>query len=92
MWVEFVPSTHLLPPLSFCSFESIRNRATAFRKSEIYSLCVVVGNLPRFYFLCVPSLLVSSQDYGSFFARHALNNTYPGYRVPPGTQHYPHEM
>lgn len=28
------------------------------------------------------------KDYGSFFAQHALNSTYPGYRAPPGTQHY----
>lgn len=28
------------------------------------------------------------KDYGPFFAQHALNNNYPGYRAPPGTQHY----
>ncbi|XP_014262300.1 basic-leucine zipper transcription factor A isoform X2 [Cimex lectularius] len=28
------------------------------------------------------------KDYSSFFAQHALNSTYPGYRPPPGTQHY----
>lgn len=28
------------------------------------------------------------KDYTSFFAQHALNSTYPGYRAPPGTQHY----
>lgn len=28
------------------------------------------------------------KDYSSFFAQNALNSTYPGYRVPPGTQHY----
>lgn len=28
------------------------------------------------------------QDYSLFFERHALNSTYPGYRAPPGTQHY----
>lgn len=28
------------------------------------------------------------KDYSSFFAQHALNSTYPGYRAPPGTQHY----
>nr|XP_018916740.1 PREDICTED: PDZ and LIM domain protein Zasp-like isoform X3 [Bemisia tabaci] len=27
------------------------------------------------------------KDYTSFFAQHALNSTYPGYRAPPGTQH-----
>jgi len=29
-----------------------------------------------------------NRDYSSFFAQHALNDTYPGYRAPPGTQHY----
>lgn len=29
-----------------------------------------------------------NKDYSSFFERHALNSTYPGYRAPPGTQHY----
>lgn len=28
------------------------------------------------------------QDYRPFFQRHAINSTYPGYRAPPGTQHY----
>lgn len=28
------------------------------------------------------------KDYGAFFAKNALNNTYPGYRAPPGTQHH----
>jgi hypothetical protein len=28
------------------------------------------------------------KDYSSFFAQHALTPTYPGYRAPPGTQHY----
>ncbi|KAL1139701.1 hypothetical protein AAG570_006679 [Ranatra chinensis] len=28
------------------------------------------------------------KDYSQFFAQHALNPTYPGYRAPPGTQHY----
>lgn len=28
------------------------------------------------------------KDYSSFFAQHALNSTYPGYRAPPGTQYY----
>lgn len=28
------------------------------------------------------------KDYSSFFAQHALNSTYPGYKAPPGTQHY----
>ncbi|XP_026474842.1 vegetative cell wall protein gp1-like [Ctenocephalides felis] len=28
------------------------------------------------------------KDYSQFFAQHALNATYPGYRAPPGTQHY----
>lgn len=31
------------------------------------------------------------KDYTSFFAQHALNSTYPGYRAPPGTQHYSEE-
>ncbi|CAB0008625.1 unnamed protein product [Nesidiocoris tenuis] len=31
------------------------------------------------------------KDYSTFFAQHALNSTYPGYRAPPGTQHYPSE-
>uniref|UniRef100_A0A336LSK4 CSON015036 protein n=1 Tax=Culicoides sonorensis TaxID=179676 RepID=A0A336LSK4_CULSO len=29
----------------------------------------------------------AQKDYTQFFAKNALNNTYPGYRVPPGTQH-----
>ncbi|XP_026755365.1 uncharacterized protein LOC113515380 isoform X5 [Galleria mellonella] len=29
-----------------------------------------------------------NKDYTSFFAQHALNHNYPGYRAPPGTQHY----
>lgn len=28
------------------------------------------------------------KDYSSFFAQHALSHNYPGYRAPPGTQHY----
>ena len=28
------------------------------------------------------------KDYSQFFAKHALNNTYPGYKIPPGTQFY----
>jgi len=28
------------------------------------------------------------KDYMPFFAQNALPNTYPGYRAPPGTQHY----
>lgn len=28
------------------------------------------------------------KDYSSFFAQHAINNNYPAYRAPPGTQHY----
>lgn len=28
------------------------------------------------------------KDYSSFFAKNALNQTYPGYRAPPGTQHH----
>ncbi|XP_048007586.1 early nodulin-75-like isoform X5 [Leguminivora glycinivorella] len=28
------------------------------------------------------------KDYTGFFAQHALNQSYPGYRAPPGTQHY----
>lgn len=28
------------------------------------------------------------KDYSSFFAKNALPNNYPGYKVPPGTQHY----
>nr|XP_023013189.1 extensin isoform X3 [Leptinotarsa decemlineata] len=27
-----------------------------------------------------------NKDYTSFFAQHALNSTYPGYKIPPGTQ------
>ncbi|XP_033149714.1 uncharacterized protein LOC108599974 isoform X2 [Drosophila busckii] len=30
---------------------------------------------------------VNRQDYTGFFAKHQLNNTYPSYKVPPGTQH-----
>ncbi|XP_043681650.1 pollen-specific leucine-rich repeat extensin-like protein 1 isoform X2 [Vespula pensylvanica] len=29
-----------------------------------------------------------NKDYSGFFAQHALNNTYPGYRAPPGTQYF----
>ncbi|KPJ05603.1 DNA-directed RNA polymerase II subunit RPB1 [Papilio xuthus] len=29
-----------------------------------------------------------NRDYSGFFAKHALNNNYPGYRAPPGTQHF----
>ncbi|XP_023169926.2 mediator of RNA polymerase II transcription subunit 15 isoform X3 [Drosophila hydei] len=28
-----------------------------------------------------------NRDYTPFFAKHQLNNTYPSYKVPPGTQH-----
>ncbi|KAG5879072.1 hypothetical protein JTB14_023896 [Gonioctena quinquepunctata] len=28
------------------------------------------------------------RDYTSFFAQHALNSTYPGYKIPPGTQYF----
>uniref|UniRef100_A0A0V0GBS5 Putative activating signal cointegrator 1 complex subunit 2 protein isoform x2 n=1 Tax=Triatoma dimidiata TaxID=72491 RepID=A0A0V0GBS5_TRIDM len=28
------------------------------------------------------------KDYSTFFAQHALTTTYPGYKAPPGTQHY----
>ncbi|XP_076290301.1 uncharacterized protein LOC143213881 isoform X3 [Lasioglossum baleicum] len=28
------------------------------------------------------------KDYSGFFAQHALNSTYPGYRAPPGTQYF----
>jgi len=28
-----------------------------------------------------------AKDYSQFFAKNALNATYPGYRAPPGTQH-----
>ncbi|CAH1111681.1 unnamed protein product [Psylliodes chrysocephalus] len=28
------------------------------------------------------------KDYTSFFEQHALNSTYPGYKIPPGTQFY----
>ncbi|XP_017091012.2 vacuolar protein-sorting-associated protein 36 isoform X7 [Drosophila bipectinata] len=30
---------------------------------------------------------VNRQDYTGFFAKHQLNNAYPSYKVPPGTQH-----
>jgi len=30
------------------------------------------------------------KDYSGFFAQHALNSTYPGYKIPPGTQFYEH--
>lgn len=29
-----------------------------------------------------------NKDYSQFFAQHALNTTYPGYRAPPGTQYF----
>ncbi|XP_023033096.1 cell division protein ZipA isoform X8 [Drosophila willistoni] len=28
-----------------------------------------------------------NRDYTNFFAQHQLNNAYPSYKVPPGTQH-----
>ncbi|XP_017765570.1 PREDICTED: translation initiation factor IF-2-like isoform X1 [Eufriesea mexicana] len=28
------------------------------------------------------------KDYSGFFAQHALNSSYPGYRAPPGTQYF----
>ncbi|CAO1340178.1 unnamed protein product [Diamesa serratosioi] len=28
-----------------------------------------------------------NKDYSRFFAQHALNSSYPGYRAAPGTQH-----
>ncbi|XP_020816794.1 cell division protein ZipA isoform X7 [Drosophila serrata] len=28
-----------------------------------------------------------NRDYTTFFAKHQLNNGYPSYKVPPGTQH-----
>ncbi|XP_017091006.2 uncharacterized protein [Drosophila bipectinata] len=28
-----------------------------------------------------------NRDYTGFFAKHQLNNAYPSYKVPPGTQH-----
>nr|CAD7413338.1 unnamed protein product [Timema cristinae] len=31
------------------------------------------------------------KDYSNFFAQNALNPNYPGYRAPPGTQHYTEE-
>lgn len=31
-----------------------------------------------------------AKDYSSFFAQHALNSSYPGYKIPPGTQYYEH--
>ncbi|XP_037723044.1 titin isoform X6 [Drosophila subpulchrella] len=30
---------------------------------------------------------INRQDYTPFFAKHQLNNGYPSYKVPPGTQH-----
>ncbi|XP_066590469.1 uncharacterized protein [Prorops nasuta] len=29
-----------------------------------------------------------NKDYSGFFAQHALNSTYPGYKAPPGTQYF----
>ncbi|CAG9823177.1 unnamed protein product [Phaedon cochleariae] len=29
-----------------------------------------------------------NKDYTSFFAQNALNSTYPGYKIPPGTQFF----
>lgn len=28
------------------------------------------------------------RDYSQFFSNNAIQNTYPGYRCPPGTQHF----
>lgn len=33
----------------------------------------------------------AKKDYSSFFAKNALPNSYPGYKAPPGTQHYDEE-
>ncbi|KAB0802846.1 hypothetical protein PPYR_05032 [Photinus pyralis] len=32
-----------------------------------------------------------ARDYRDFFAQHALNSTYPRYKIPPGTQFYVRE-
>ncbi|KAK5650941.1 hypothetical protein RI129_001970 [Pyrocoelia pectoralis] len=32
-----------------------------------------------------------ARDYSGFFAQHALNSTYPRYKIPPGTQFYVRE-
>lgn len=32
--------------------------------------------------------LKKDKDYSEFFAKHALSSTYPGYKIPPGTQFY----
>ncbi|KAF5305407.1 hypothetical protein FQR65_LT07733 [Abscondita terminalis] len=32
-----------------------------------------------------------NRDYTGFFAQHALNDTYPKYKIPPGTQFYVRE-
>ncbi|SPP87451.1 Hypothetical predicted protein [Drosophila guanche] len=37
--------------------------------------------------VCRPRKNNFRQDYTSFFAKHQLNNAYPSYKVPPGTQH-----
>ncbi|XP_044258175.1 RNA-binding protein 33 isoform X1 [Tribolium madens] len=37
---------------------------------------------------CRPRLV--RKDYSNFFAQHALNASYPGYKAPPGTQFYDH--
>jgi hypothetical protein len=35
----------------------------------------------------VSSSVPREKDYTSFFAKNAINNYYPSYKVPPGTQH-----
>ncbi|XP_034240801.1 proline-rich receptor-like protein kinase PERK10 isoform X2 [Thrips palmi] len=36
--------------------------------------------------VCRPRL--PKRDYSSFFEQHKVNSMFPGYRAPPGTQHY----
>lgn len=49
---------------------------------DSFCVCVCVD------FLFYSCIRLYFQDYSSFFQRHALNSTYPGYRAPPGTQHF----
>lgn len=32
--------------------------------------------------------LKPNKDYSDFFAKHAIQHNYPGYKIPPGTQFY----
>lgn len=55
-----------------------------FYTANLIRICIFFSVLWIFLLKFIKFL----QDYSLFFERHALNSTYPGYRAPPGTQHY----